>query len=134
MGPDAIRRWVEQDKYQERDSDMAVSSWQEVRLIEAEAEIRRGDLARAVVLINEIRAAVPLPPYSGPLTEEDVITQLRWERSAELWLQGQALFDLRRFNDPRLDVPPGQGGGASRDMCFEIGQREWETNPHLGGG
>ena len=133
VGPDAIRRWVEQEKYKDRDSDMLVSSWQEVRLIEAEAEIRRGNLARAVTLINQVRAAATLPAYTGAVTEAAVTTQLRYERSAELWLQGQALFDLRRFNDPRLNAPPGQGGGATRDKCFEIGQREFETNPHLGG-
>lgn len=133
VGPDAIRRWFEQEKYVERDSDMKVSSWQEVRLIEAEAEIRLGNLARAVTLINQVRAAAQLPAYDGPVTEADVIAQLRYERSAELWLQGQSLFDLRRFNDPLLDEAPRQGGGATRDKCFDIGQREYETNPNLGG-
>lgn len=133
VGPDAIRRWFEQLKYVERDSDMKVSSWQEVRLIEAEAEIGLGNLARAVTLINQVRAAAQLAAYDGPVTQEAVIAQLRYERSAELWLQGQSLFDLRRFNDPLLDVPPGQGGGSTRDKCFDIGQREFETNPNLGG-
>ncbi len=131
VGPDAIRRWTEQEKYKERDSDMAVSTWQEVRLIEAEAEIRRNNLLRAVTLINQVRAAATLPAYTGPVTEAAVLAQLQYERSAELWLQGQSLFDLRRFNDPRLNAPPGQGGGATRDKCFEIGQREYETNPNL---
>jgi hypothetical protein len=133
VGPDAIRRWVEQEKYLDRDSDMLVSSWQEVRLIEAEAEIRRANLARAVTLINEVRSAAGLAAYAGAVTEAAVTAQLRYERSAELWLQGQALFDLRRFNDPLLNVPPSQGGGATRDKCFEIGQREFETNPNLSG-
>ena len=133
VGPDAIRRWFEQEKYLDRDSDMAVSSWQEVRLIEAEAEMGLSNLARTVALINEVRAAAGLAPYTGALTNAAVLAQLRYERSAELWLQGQSLFDLRRFNDPSLDVPPGQGGGSTRDKCFEIGQREYETNPNLGG-
>jgi len=132
VGPDAIRRWVEQEKFVDRDSDMAVSSWQEVRLIEAEAEMRLANLTRTVALIDEVRAAAGLEPYSGALTDAAVLAQLRYERSAELWLQGQSLFDLRRFNDPLLDVPPGQGGGSTRDKCFEIGQREYETNPNLG--
>jgi hypothetical protein len=132
VGPDAIRRWVEQEKFVDRDSDMAVSSWQEVRLIEAEAEMRLANLTRTVALIDEVRAAAGLDPYSGALTDAAVLAQLRYERSAELWLQGQSLFDLRRFNDPLLDVAPGQGGGSTRDKCFEIGQREFETNPNLG--
>jgi hypothetical protein len=133
VGPDAIRRWVEQEKYPNLDTDMLVSSWQEVRLIEAEAEIRRGNLTRAVTLINEVRTAAPLPAYTGPLTEAAVTAQLRYERSAELWLQGQTLFDLRRFNDPILNVAPGRGGGTVRDKCWEIGEREYQTNPNLGG-
>lgn len=131
VGPDAVRRWVEQDKFQDLDSDMAVSTWQEVRLIEAEAEMRRGNLPRAVTLINEVRAFWGLGPYAGPDTEAEVIAQLRYERSAELWLQGQALFDLRRFDDPRLKVPPGRGGGAERGKCWQIGQDEWLTNENL---
>jgi hypothetical protein len=133
VGPDAIRRWVEQEKYPEYETDMLVSSWQEVRLIEAEAEIRLGNLSRAVALINQVRAAADLAPYTGAQTETAVTDQLRYERSAELWLQGQTLFDLRRFNDPILDVPPGRGGGTVRDKCWEIGEREYQTNPNLGG-
>jgi len=134
VGPDAIRRWVEQDKYPEYETDMSVSSWREVRLIEAEAELNRGNLQRAVALMNEVRTAAGLDPYGAPGTADEVLDQLRWERSAELWLQGQTLLDLRRFNDPLLDVPPGRGGGGVRDRCWEIGEDEYQTNPNLSGG
>lgn len=136
VGPDAIRQWVEQDKYRDRDSEMLVSSWQEVRLIEAEAWIRMGDLddlERAVELIDGVRTYVELPPYDGPLTQEAVMEQLIYERSAELWLQGQQLLDLRRFDSPLLDQPPGRGGLATRGDCWEIGEDEYLTNPNLGG-
>ncbi|HKJ01122.1 MAG TPA: RagB/SusD family nutrient uptake outer membrane protein, partial [Longimicrobiales bacterium] len=133
VGPDAIRLWVEQDKYKDVDADMLVSSWQEVRLIEAEAEIRLGHLPRAVELIDEVRTFWELAPYAGPMAEAEVLEQLQFERSAELWLQGQSLNDLRRFNSPLLDVPPGRGGGATRDKCYEIGQDEYLTNANLGG-
>lgn len=133
VGPDAIRRWVEQDKYRDRDSNMLVSSWQEVRLIEAEAWIGMGDLEKAVALMNDVRAYVELPPYDGPLTRDAVLDQLIYERSAELWLQGQQLLDLRRFDSPLLDVAPGRGGFATRGDCWEIGEDEYLTNPNLGG-
>lgn len=132
VGPDAVRRWVEQEKYPDRNSPMAISTWQEVRLIEAEAEIRREvDLPRAVALINEVRTHWGLAAYSGPVTREAVMDQLRYERSAELWLQGQALLDLRRFDDPSLKVAPGRGGGAERGKCWQIGQSEWLTNRRI---
>lgn len=46
----------------------------------------------------------------------------------------QALGDLRRFDDPLLDVAPGRGGATTRDQCWEIGEDEWLTNSNLGGG
>jgi len=133
VGPDAIRLWVEQDKYPARDSDMPISTWQEVRLMEAEAEIQLGNLTRAVDLINAVRDSWGLAPYAGAVTEDEVMTQLRYERSAELWIQGHALRDLRRFDDPSLEVPPGRGGGLERDKCWEIGEDEYQTNSNLGG-
>ncbi|MGH7506163.1 MAG: RagB/SusD family nutrient uptake outer membrane protein [Longimicrobiales bacterium] len=132
VGPDAIRRWVEQDKYPAYDSDMSVSSWREIRLIEAEAELNQGNLQRAVDLMNETRAFWELAPHGTATSTAQVLDWLRWERSAELWLQGQSLLDLRRFDDPLLDVPPGRGGGATRDSCWEIGEDEWLSNPNLG--
>jgi hypothetical protein len=133
VGPDAIRRWVEQDKYPKRESDMPITTWQEARLMEAEAEIRTGDLGVAVDLINEVRASWELDPYTGAMTEDAVMTQLRYERSAELWIQAHALNDLRRFNDPSLDVPPGRGGGLVRDRCWEVGEDEYQINANLSG-
>jgi hypothetical protein len=123
-GPDPTRQFVEQLKYPARDTPIPVFTWQEARLIEAEAEIRLDNAARAVTLINQVRAAVNLPAYSGPVTTQAVLDQLIYERSAELWLQAQSLNDWRRFS-VRFTTPP-------RDRCFEIGQSEWETNPNLG--
>ena len=122
-GPDPTRKFVEQLKYPVRESPIAIASWQEARLIEAEAEARVGNTVRAVTLINEVRAASSLTPYAGG-TQAEVLSQIYYERSAELWLQGQSLSDLRRFNHPFL---------ATRlDQCFEIGQLECDNNPNLG--
>jgi len=123
-GPDPTRQFVEQLKYPARDTPIPVFTWQEARLIEAEAEIRLNNPTRAVTLINLVRAAANLPAYTGPATQQAVLDQLIYERSAELWLQAQSLNDWRRFN---LTFTP-----QPRDKCFEIGQSEWETNPNLG--
>jgi len=124
-GPDPTRKFVEQLKYPLRDTPIAVSSWQEARLIEAEAEARLGNPSRAVTLINQVRAAAGLSPYAG-VTQTEVLAQVYYERRAELWLQAQSLSDLRRFSDPYL--------ATRRDQCFQIGQAEWDANPNLGGG
>lgn len=124
-GPDPIRKFVEQLKYPLRETPIAITTTNEARLIEAEAEARLGNLTRAVTLINEVRASSSLTPFAGT-TQTEVLNQLYYERSAELWLQGQSLSDLRRFNHPFL---------ATRlDQCFQIGQLEWDNNPNLGAG
>ena len=125
-GPDPTRQFVEQLKYPARDTPIPVFTWQEARLIEAEAEIRLDNPTRAVTLINQVRAAAGLPAYTGATTTQAVLDQLIYERSAELWLQAQSLNDWRRFNLVFQTQP--------RDKCFEIGQSEWDTNPNLGGG
>jgi hypothetical protein len=124
-GPDPTRQYVEQEKYALRNTPIPVFTGQEARLIEAEAELRLGNVTQAVELINKVRTASNLAPYSGPMTAEAVMAQLMYERSAELWLQGQHLNDLRRTNHPYLET--------RRNRCFEIGIDEWQTNPNLGG-
>lgn len=125
-GPDPTRQFVEQLKYRTRDAAIPVFTWQEARLIEAEAEIKLGNPAAAVPLINQVRRAATLADYTGPATEAEVLAQLIYERSAELWLQAQGLNDWRRFNRTFTPQP--------RDRCFEIGQAEWDSNPNLGAG
>ena len=125
-GPDPIRQFVEQLKYPQRDTPIAISSWQEARLIEAEAENQLGNSARAVTLVNQVRAAASLPAYAGGLSQGEVLAQIRYERSAELWLQAQSVVDERRFSDGYLAAP--------HDQCFAIGQREWDSNPLSHGG
>jgi hypothetical protein len=123
-GEDRIRQFVEQTKYPVRSSPANISSWQEVRLIEAEAEARLGNLPRAVELINGVRSAVELPPYGGPATEAAVLDQIFFERSAQLFLEGKILVDLRRSGSPLLD---GRAG------CLPISYEEEESNPNLKG-
>ena len=122
-GPDPTRKFVEQLKYPARDTPIPVFTWQEARLIEAEAELALGNPAAAVTLINQVRAASNLPAYAGATDAASVRAQLVYERQAELWLQAQSLVDWRRFNLQFATQP--------RDECFEIGQLEFDTNPNL---
>ncbi|MCC6774970.1 MAG: RagB/SusD family nutrient uptake outer membrane protein, partial [Gemmatimonadaceae bacterium] len=122
-GPDPIRKFVEQLKYPARDTPIPVFTWQEARLIEAEAELQLGNPAAAVTLIDQVRTAAGLTAYSGAVTAADVRAQLIYERQAELWLQAQSLVDWRRFSLTFATQP--------RDQCFEIGQLEFDTNPNL---
>jgi len=122
-GPDPTRKFVEQLKYTLRDSPIPVFTWQEARLIEAEAELQIGTAATAVTLVNQVRAASNTPAYTGPTTGAAVRELLIYERQAELWLQAQGLNDWRRFNLQFATQP--------LDKCFQIGQLEFDTNRNL---
>jgi starch-binding outer membrane protein, SusD/RagB family len=122
VGADAIRQFVEQRKYTSRSAAANIATWQQARLIEAEAELKLNNITRAVTLINEVRTAATLPAYTGPSTADDVFKQLLYERSAEMWLEGQRFADLRRTNDPFL---------ANRVKCYPLSFAEEQSNPHL---
>jgi hypothetical protein len=122
VGEDRIRQFVEQTKYPERFSNANISSWQEARLIEAEAELELGNTDRAIELINEVRAAAPLPPYSGAATKAAVQDQIMFERSVELFLEAKHLVDLRRTNSPLLN---------GRADCSPISWTEQESNGNV---
>lgn len=122
LGVDGSSKFVEQRKYITRADEMQISSWQEARLIEAEAHVRLDAPAAAVLLIDEVRAAAGLGPYAGPVTAAAVMDQIAYERAAELFLEGQRLNDQRRFNDPWL---------AGRGTCFDMSQQEKDANPNV---
>jgi hypothetical protein len=121
-GEDRIRQFVEQTKYPERFSPANIASWQEMRLIEAEAELELGNTDRAVALINEIRTAATLPAYNGAVTKDAVKTQVFFERSVELFLEAKHLPDLRRSNSSLLNA---------RENCGPISWNERQTNNNL---
>jgi hypothetical protein len=122
IGVDGNSKFVEQRKYLTRADDMEIATWQEARLIEAEAEVRLGSPAAAVPLIDAVRADAGLAPYDGPVTPQAVLAQIAYERAAELFLEGQRLNDQRRFDDPWLD---------GRGTCFDISQSERDANPNV---
>lgn len=122
IGTDGSTQFVEQRKYIDRSADMEIASWQEARLIEAEAAARTTDLGGAVDLIDEVRVAAGLDPYAGPVTEAAILDQIAYERTAELFLEGQRLSDMRRFADSWLD---------GRDTCYPLSQDERDANPNV---
>lgn len=124
-GPDPTRQFVEQDLYRTEDAAIPASTWQELRLIEAEAELELGAAARAAALLDEVRLAAGLPAYPATDDATTVRARLFHERSAELWLRGRLWKDLKRTNAPRV--------AEVRDLCWELSEQEWQTNPHLEG-
>ena len=129
--------WYPQQKYTET-SGIDLSTGTEMRLIEAEALLRDGSFDEAMVIVNDIRAAVGVDPWVVS-TLEEAWTAFKRERGIELWLEGRRLNDLRRWQeestpgdlDPR-EVPGTESHLEGQDLCFPISKAERDTNPNVG--
>jgi len=110
----------------------------EMRLIRAEANLRlNGEAALndALADVNAVRTQAAgdpfgvhanLPPYGGPLTVNDLLTEIYKQRSAELFLSGMRLEDSRRFGRPG---PPDVLSERSRNF-YPYPVQERNTNPN----
>jgi hypothetical protein len=92
------------------DASIPVFRMGEMALIRAEAYARQGNLTSAVTEINLIRtktaASDPLgiganlPPYSGSMNADAILTEIYAQRCAELFMTGMRMEDARRFGRP----------------------------------
>lgn len=140
--------WYSQ-KYPSRSSGIPVAKGTEMRLIEAEAQLRNGQVQGAVSLMNEVRANHGLDPVSATNQQEAWDLLVR-ERGVELWLEGRRLADLRRWaEDPATAARAGLpvvrevafGQPAAQDparnvldadpLCLRVSTNEIGSNSHL---
>jgi len=125
----------QQTKYGSLGAAAPIARTTEARLIVAEADIRAGDRAGAVSIINDLHAAAAIPAYdSTGQTDAQVLTQVRQERRRELFLESQRLGDMRRLNLPLLPPigTPFPGGGTYGDQrCFPLPAVERNNNPNI---
>jgi hypothetical protein len=87
----------------------------EMYLIKAEALVRKSaaNLSDAVTELNRVITKVPasdplligadLPPYSGGMTEQEVLDEIYKQRCIELYLSGLRFEDSRRFGRPQSE-------------------------------
>lgn len=124
-----------QQKYANSTSPIPIASYKEAQLIIAEAQ--QGQTA--VTIINNLRAASGLPPFSSsdPTAIADEVTE---SRKRELFLEGQHLYDVRRLNlplDPAAGTPYStvylKGGNYGTERCFPLPDVETLNNPNIGG-
>lgn len=97
LGVDGVKKFYSQNKYTVRGSDIPVTHWREMRLIEAEVYWNKGQFQQAIDKMNEVRAAFGLPDLDNPGTSQGVFDYLLEERFATLFLEGQRAHDLQRF-------------------------------------
>lgn len=97
------------DKYPDEGTDVEMITGTEMRLIEAEAALERGDLPEFTIQVNAARAAHGADPILQPATigefewpnaEDDARSILDRERYLDGWLEGRRAFDLSRWNHP----------------------------------
>lgn len=136
----AVPYW-QQRKYTQEDDGINLSSGREARLIVAEGRLRAGEWEQALAIVNELRADVGVAPRQASNAEE-TWTWLKLEKLIELWLEGRAVGERRRwFGDGPDPAAPGDlpallrmDDRAGTDRCWPISLQERETNPNLRGG
>jgi hypothetical protein len=100
-------------------------------LLRAEAALRNNDVAGAMTLINQARAAysaTALPPLAAT-TPAQAWPILQKERGAVTWLETRRLWDLARWN---AEPPPIKNTFLdNRDKCIPISENESQSNPNV---
>lgn len=127
-----IELWAT-SKYSSLASPVQVASWEEAQLIVAEAALEAGQLQQVVDIINALHTNVGLPAFASTDATE-IRNQLIYERSAELFLEGQHMQDLERFNlelYPASGTQAYHGGFFSDEICFPLPQVEYSNNPNI---
>ncbi len=120
-------------KYPNLEAPVQVATWEEAQLIMAEVALENGQLSQAVDLINGLHTQVGLPAFSSN-NAADIRVQLIYERAAELFLEGQHMQDLERFNltlIPASGSPFYHGGIYSDQICFPLPEVEYLNNPNI---
>jgi starch-binding outer membrane protein, SusD/RagB family len=149
IGGDNRRPIFRTDKYPERSSSIALAKGTEMRLIEAEALLRSGNVGGAVGKINDVRTFRGLTTASAG-TPAEAWSLLMRERGLELYLEGRRLGDVRRWaadgqSAPHVDyefvgrIASGQPASAdptrsvldADPLCLRVSTDEIFSNPNL---
>jgi hypothetical protein len=128
-GQDGQTTFYRQLKYKTNADDIPITHGAEMRVLQAEAALRKSDYTGAQTFLNQARSKWSMAPITLSTTPADAWATLRFERYATLFLEGRKLWDWRRWakdGAPMLD--PASTG---RDMCFPIGQGEQRANPNI---
>lgn len=109
---------------------LPITRYAEAQLILAEAQ---GGTS-AVSIINTMRAAASLNPYTGPTDAASIQALIASERQRVLFLEGLRAFDIERLNLPLVPAvgsPYLQGGVYGGTVCFPIPDIEKNNNPNI---
>jgi starch-binding outer membrane protein, SusD/RagB family len=91
---------------------------EELILIYAEAKIQTNQFADAVTALNRIRTGNNIGPYTGPQTQQALITEMLRQRRYSLYFEGHRWIDMRRYN--RLNELPIDRSGDDVWVSFPV--------------
>lgn len=121
---------VEPAKYSAYTSPIRLASYDEAQLILAEAQ---GGVT-AVNIINAMRAAVGLNPYTGATDNASIQNLIISERRRVLFVEGFRNYDIQRFSipfNPASGTPyPLKGGFYGTTTCLPLPDIERFNNPN----
>lgn len=109
---------------------MPITRYAEAQLVLAEAQ----GGANAVNIINTMRAAVNLNPYTGPTDDASITALIASERQRVLFLEGFRGFDIERLGLPLVPAagsPYLQGGVYGATVCLPVPDIERDNNPNI---
>lgn len=109
---------------------MPITRYAEAQLVLAEAEGGQS----AVDIINAMRAAVNLNPYTGPTDATSITNLIASERQRVLFLEGFRAFDIERLNLPLVPAAGTaylQGGVYGATVCLPVPDIERDNNPNI---
>ena len=107
-----------------------ITRYAEAQLILAEAQ---GGTS-AANMINTMRAAVSLTPYTGPTDAASIKALIASERQRVLFLEGVRAFDIERLNLPLVPAVGSaylQGGVYGGTVCFPVPDIEKNNNSNV---
>ena len=111
---------------------MPIARYEEAQLIVAEAQ----GGAAAVTIINALRAAQSLKPYTGATDATSIKNLIIDERRRALFVEGFRNYDIQRFSlpfNPAVGTTyPRAGGTYGNTVCLPLPDIERVNNPNVG--
>lgn len=112
-------------KYADRGANQPLITFREMNLIAAEVYMRKGDYANMARKLNENRTPVGLTAIPAPATAAAAQAALLNERMAVLFVEGQRMYDLHRYNLVRSVL------GPDRATMLPLSRTEILANPNM---
>ncbi|NNF29260.1 MAG: RagB/SusD family nutrient uptake outer membrane protein [Gemmatimonadetes bacterium] len=105
-----------------------------MRLIEAENLAAQSDFPGAMTILNTLRANVGLAALPAPADAAEMQTYLLSERFAELFMEGQRMLDLYRFDmvdDVFGPLADSERPATGRPVKFSMTDSEATVNANI---